>query len=133
MGGWITGRGNGEMTMLAGYGRLRAFFERFAWWKLEPRPDLVTGESKALPVVENNKPIAAALCLAQSGERYVLYLRQGGTATVQLGAGRYTVERFNPRTGQSVKLLAVSGGAAWTTPALPDTENWVFLVENSHR
>ena len=133
MGGWITGRGNGEMTMLAGYGRMRAFFERFEWWKLEPSPNLVTGESKALAVVENSQPIVAALCLAQPGERYVLYLRQGGTATVQLAAGHYTVPRFNPRTGQWAKLPAVSGGATWTTPAVPDTENWVFLVENSHR
>lgn len=129
LGGWITGRGNDEMTMLAGYGRMRAFFERFAWWKLEPRPDLVSGQSKALPVAEGGKPLAAALCLAQSGERYVIYLRQGGTATLQLAAGSYTVERFNPRSGESLKLASTAGGAAWTTPAVPDTENWVFLVE----
>lgn len=132
MGGWITGRGNDEMTMLAGYGRMRSFFERLEWWKLEPRPDLVNAESKALPVVENSKPIAAALCLTELGKRYVIYLRQGGTATLQLPAGHYTVERFNPRTGQSVNLPTVSGAAAWTTSALPDTENWVFLVKNSH-
>ncbi|MGH8021445.1 MAG: DUF5060 domain-containing protein [Opitutaceae bacterium] len=129
MGGWITGRGNDEMTMLSGYGRMRAFFERFAWWKLEPRPDLVTGESKALPVVESGQPIAAALCLAQPGERYVIYLRQGGAATLQLAAGSYAVERFNPRTAQSLKLARVTGGATWTTPAVSDTGNWVFLVE----
>ncbi len=128
MGGWITGRGNNEMTMLAGYGRMRMFFERFDWWKLEPRPDFVTGESKALPVIEGGKPIAAALCLAQPGGRYVVYLRQGGTATVQLANGAYAVERFNPRTGQSVKLAAATGGAPWTTPSVPDTENWVFLI-----
>jgi hypothetical protein len=133
MGGWITGRGNSEMTMLAGYGRMRTFFERSAWWKLEPHPDLVTGESKALPVIEGGKPIAAALLLAEPGERYVVYLRQGGTATVKLAAGTYSVERFNPRTGQSVKLAAANGGAAWTTPAVPDTENWVFLLEKSNR
>ena len=129
MGGWITGRGNDEMTMLSGYARLRNFFESFNWWKLEPRPDLVTGESQALPVPENSKPIAPALCLAQPGERYVIYLRQGGTATVQLAAGSYAVTRFNPRTGSAVKLGWVVGGAAWTTPAVPDTENWAFLLE----
>ncbi len=128
MGGWITGRGNDEMTMLAGYRRLRSFFESIPWWQLEPRPDLVTGESKALPVPENTKPLTAALCLAQPGERYVAYLRQGGTATLQLAAGTYAVTRFNPRTGQSVKLDRAKGGAAWTTPAVPDTENWAFLL-----
>ena len=79
------------------------------WWKLEPHPELVTGESKALPVAENTKPIAAALCLAQPGERYVIYLRQGGTATVQLAAGNYSVTRFNPRTGRPVSTDAIAG------------------------
>ena len=129
MGGWITGRGNDEMTMLPGYARMRRFFEAMPWWKLEPHPELVTGESKALPVPENTKPLAPALCLAQPGERYVVYLRQGGTATVQLATGSYAVTRFNPRTGQSAKLGNASGGAAWTTPAVTDTENWLFTLE----
>lgn len=128
-GGWITGRGNDEMTMLAGYGRMRDFFESFDWWKLEPHPGLVTGESRALPVAENAPPLAAALCLAQPGERYVIYLRQGGTAVVQLAAGNYAVKRFNPRTGHSVNLAMINGGGAWTTPAVPDTENWVLTLE----
>ena len=129
MGGWITGRGNDEMTMLPGYARMRRFFEAMPWWKLEPHPELVTGESKALPVPENTKPLAPALCLAQPGERYVVYLRQGGTATVQLATGSYAVTRFNPRTGQSAKLGNAPGGAAWTTPAVTDTENWLFTLE----
>ena len=129
MGGWITGRGNAEMTMLVGYGRMRDFFERFAWWQLEPRPDRVSGESKALPVIEGGTPIAPALCLAEPGRRYVIYLRAGGTATVQLAAGAYRVERFNPRTGVALKLLPVSGGAKWTSPLMPATEDWVLLIE----
>jgi len=59
----------------------------------------------------------------------VIYLQQGGTATVQLAAGRYDVIRFNPRTGVSAKLGHAVGGAAWTTPAVPDTEKWTFLLE----
>jgi uncharacterized protein DUF4038/uncharacterized protein DUF5060 len=133
MGGWITGRGNNEMRMLEGYTRLRAFFERFDWWKLEPHPELVSGESKALPVAEKGKGMAAALCLAQPGERYVIYLRQGGTAKLQLVDGRYTVQRFNPRTDQSQKIAPVIDVAAWSTPASPDTEPWVFLIERSTR
>ncbi len=129
MGGWITGRGNSEMTMLSGYGRLRDFFERFEWWKLEPHPELVGGESKTLPVIEGGKPIEPVLCLAQSGLRYVLYLRQGGTATVQLAPGRYHVERLNPRTGAKAALPEANGGATWNSPLMPDTEDWVLLLE----
>lgn len=128
MGGWITGRGNDEMTMLEGYARLRAFFEKFPWWKLEPHPDLVSGESKALPVAESGKTIAAALCLAQPGGRYVIYLRQGGTATMKLAPGTYSVRRFNPRTVE-YKSLGAASETPWTTPAVPDTEPWVFLLE----
>jgi hypothetical protein len=130
MGGWITGRGNDDMTMLEGYARLRAFFEKFEWWKLEPHPELVDGESKALPVVESGKPIAPALCLAQPGERYVIYLRQGGTATLKLAPGRYTVRRFNPRTAEYQKV-APAIDAPWTAPAVPDTEPWVFILERT--
>jgi hypothetical protein len=129
MGGWITGRGNDEMTMLAAYARMRSFFESFAWWKLEPHPELVAGESKALPVIESGAPIAPALCLAQPGERYVIYLRQGGTATLQLAAGRYAVKRYNPRTGLSVSAGEAEGSRTWTSPAVADTEPWVFLLE----
>ncbi|HKQ38987.1 MAG TPA: DUF5060 domain-containing protein [Verrucomicrobiae bacterium] len=129
MGGWITGRGNNAMTMLEGYGRLRSFFEKFEWWKLEPHPELVTGESKALPVAEKGERLAAALCLAEPGHRYVIYLRQGGTATVQLAEGRYAVERFDPSSGKSQTMKPVMVEKSWTTPAVTDTEPWVFLVE----
>jgi len=129
-GGWITGRGNDEMTMLRGYATMREFFERFSWWKLEPRPDLVSGESKALPVVEAGKPIGPALCLAEPGRRYVVYLRAGGTASVELAPGDYRVERFNPRTGGRTKLVDAAGGSRWTSPLMPDTEDWALVLES---
>jgi hypothetical protein len=100
-----------------------------AWWKLDPHPELVTGKSKALPVIESGAPIAPALCLAQPGERYVIYLRQGGTATLQLAAGRYAVKRYNPRTGLSVSAGEANGGNAWTLHELSDTKPWVLLLE----
>lgn len=129
MGGWITGRGNNEMNMLYGYARMRQFFESFPWWKLEPHPELVTGESKALPVMEKGAAITAALCLAESGERYVIYLRAGGTASVALEPGEYRVRRFNPRSGETRDLPKVTGAERWNSPAMPDTENWVLLIE----
>jgi hypothetical protein len=120
------------MTMLESYARLRAFFEKFAWWKLEPAPDLVSGESKALPIMEGNKPIAPALCLAEPGERYVVYLRAGGSATLQLVSASYNARRFNPRTGQFTNLPDIKKSTKWTSPVMPDTEPWVLLLERKN-
>src|SRR6185295_3625718 len=74
---------------------------------VETRTTPGTGEreSKALPVAEKGPAMAAALCLAEPGQRYIIYLRQGGTAKLQLADGRYAVERFDPDTGKSHALL----------------------------
>ena len=114
-GGWITGRGNDQMTMLAGYARMRNFFEQFAWWKLEPRADLVSTN---------------AYCLVEPGNRCVVYLRDGGAATAQLEPGRWSVQRFDPRTARYEKLPGSAGGN-WTSPVQPKNENWVFLLERN--
>jgi Protein of unknown function (DUF4038)/Domain of unknown function (DUF5060) len=123
MGGWITGRGDPEMTMLAGYGRMRAFFEQAEWWRLDPHPELVRPAGFG----------SAALCLAEPGRSYVVYLGQGGAASVDLAPGRYHVERFNPRTGASTALTEASGGATWTSPQMPDTEDWALRLAKIDR
>ena len=90
-GGWINGRGNTEMTMLAGYARMREFFEKVNWWELEPRPELCGTN---------------ALCLAQLGERYVLYLREGGSTALQLLGGSIEItENSKTSAPSSVNLL----------------------------
>ena len=116
-GGWITGRGNDEMTMLEGYARMREFFEGIPGWKLEPRPELISRGN---------------LCLAEKGKRYVLYLREGGKATVALEGGPFRVRRFNPRTGEW-KDFPDASAAAWTSPLMPDTEDWLLLLEAKDR
>jgi hypothetical protein len=114
MGGWLTGRGNDSMTMLAGYARLREFFEKLPWWRLDPYPQLAD---------------ASSLCLAEPGQRYVLYLREGGRASVDLAAGKYRVRRFNPRSGEWQDLAEALGSERWTSPLMPDTEDWALLIE----
>ena len=59
----------------------------------------------------------------------MIYLRAGGRANVPLAPGNYRVERYNPRTAESSKFSDATGGVAWTSPAVPDTENWVFVLE----
>jgi len=121
MGGWITGRGNDEMTMFKGYAHLREFFERLEWWKLEPRPGLVSG--------------GAALCLANIEApflaTYVVYLPKGASAKLKLGQGNYAPQLFNPRTGEYEKFPTAAGDLrddTWMTPKTPDAEDWVWLV-----
>jgi hypothetical protein len=119
-GGWITGRGNGEMTMLKGYARMRNFFERFEWWQLEPRPNLVSSN---------------AMCLAEWGKRYVVYLPDGGSARLQLTGERikwdFDVKSYNPRTGKYAPRGPASG--QWVSPQMPKNEDWVFLIERNLR
>jgi hypothetical protein len=115
VGGWINGRGDDSMTMLQGYAHLKAFFTRFDWWKLEPRPDLARG----------------AMCLSEPGIRYVLYLPGGGHQHLYLEDGTYAASWFNPRTGESAVFESVTGPADWQSPNAPDGDDWVLLLERS--
>ena len=53
-------------------------------------------------------------CLAQPGSRYLVYLPQGGTASVDLSAapGRFSAEWYGPKTGESRSAPPVEGGAS---------------------
>ncbi len=136
LGGWINGRGDERMTMLAGYAHIRKFFEGFDWWKLEPRPDLLVippelpsdakpreGRASSAPTLKGEP-----MLLATPDRRYVVYLPRGGSATVKLDGDGYSARWFNPRKGQFAgKILAASG--QWTSPLSPDAEDWVLLLE----
>jgi len=111
-GGWINGRGDGSMTMLKGYGHMADFFRGFEWWKADPRNDLATD---------------GALCLAEPGRQYAVYLPSGGRSTVTLEPGRYRAAKFDPRTGARGEVGSVEG-PAWTTPPVPAGEDWAFLL-----
>jgi hypothetical protein len=131
LGGWINGRGDDSMTMLDGYGHLVDFFTAFDWWRLEPRSDLAGG----------------AMCLAEPGRRYVLYLPGGGNVTtgrttvsgnVTSGVpftgvdgvepGRYRASWYNPRTGEPTPLPDADF-PGWSCPAAPDGGDWVLHLE----
>jgi hypothetical protein len=137
-GGWINGRGDDTMTMLVGYGHLRRFFEGFDWWKLEPRPDLLRLPPEPKRAAPANQPDAAPpvpalhpqpVCLAEPGRRYVIYLPQGGTVTVNLAPGGYRARWFNPRAGTFRKPAFKAPAGEWTSPPAPDAEDWVLLLE----
>lgn len=56
---------------------------------------------------------SAGYCLADPGETYIVYLPEGGGATVDLSAaaGSLAVEWLNPSTGETAEGAAVQGGA----------------------
>jgi len=112
-GGWVNGRGDDTMTMLQGYGHMVDFFTSFEWWKTEPHDELVG---------------PGGYCLAQPGQRYVVYLPHGGTTAVQIGEGTFRGSQFNPRNGEKVELPSAHG-PVWNSPVLPDAEDWAFLLE----
>jgi len=137
-GGWINGRGNDQMTLLVGYGHLRRFFEGFAWWRLEPHPELLRLPPEPKRAAPDKKaagppplPVLhpTPTCLAEPGERYVIYLPQGGTVTVNLAPGSYRGGWFNPRNGKFLKPAFPASGGEWTSAPAADAEDWVLLVE----
>jgi hypothetical protein len=111
-GGWITGRGNDDMVMLKGYAHLADFFSRIAWWKLEPSPDWVQERG---------------LCLADPGREYVIYLPEGGSATIILDAAIYYAQWFNPRTGKYSRLPNVDT-TKWKAPKTESKADSVLRI-----
>jgi Putative collagen-binding domain of a collagenase len=116
-GGWITGYGNKEMTMLQGYAHVREFFERLPWWKLEPATNVVAN--------------GTAYCLAEPGATYIVYLPRGGTVALQFARGEYKARWFNPRTGKSTRIATVRGDS-WISPSAPDGDDWVLHLEGAN-
>ena len=112
-GGWVNGRGDDSMTMLADYRRLVDFFTAFDWWTCQPRNDLI---EEQLP------------CLAAESVRYIVYLPTGGRATIKLSEGKYRARWFNPRTGDFTEAGAATA-PSWTSPDTLDGEDWVLLLE----
>ncbi len=88
-GGWVNGRGDGSITMLRAYGRMKDFFRGFEWWKAEPQDDPADG---------------GLLCVAEKGRQYALYLPDGGRGSVRLEPGRYRAEKYDPPHGSPRRL-----------------------------
>ncbi|RAJ93261.1 putative secreted protein (Por secretion system target) [Larkinella arboricola] len=71
--------------------------------------------------------------LGQEGQVYILYLKDGGAATINLGGGRYTVQWYDPRSGGALQYGAVrslSGHGRQSTGLPPSAtkEDWVVLI-----
>jgi hypothetical protein len=111
-GGWVNGRGDDTMTMLAGYAHLVDFFTGFEWWKTNPHDELAS---------------SGAYCMAELGRTYAVYLPNGGKVTLKLEPGRYRAEWFSGFTGEIVPIGAADG-PVWTSPDTPDRSDWALLL-----
>ncbi len=111
-GGWINGRGDDTQTMLKGYEHVVDFFTSFEWWKTEPHDELVD---------------SGAMCLAEPGEIYAVYLPKKGTVKIKLEPGTYEATWFSAFTGERVPLPPVQGGE-WTSPHTPGWLDWALLL-----
>lgn len=97
---------------------LRGFVGRTHFETMSPRPDLIKGN---------------ALCLAEAGKEYVVYLPLGGTVTVDLGdvprGVKLGVWRYDPRTGESTSLgLAGRGQYRFEAPGSGEGKDWALQI-----
>lgn len=80
---------------------LTEFFKEVKWWEMDPAPELIH---------DYREPY----CLANKGKEYVVYLRWGGPATIDLSAvdesSLFRYRWFNPATGDFHSEGDVSGG-----------------------
>lgn len=114
-GGWINGYGDDTMTMLVGYGHMRAFFESFPWWRCNPRNELTD---------------SGAMCLAEPGRTYALYLPEGRPAALQMAAGRYRVREYDPAAGTWRRQPNADGAAGpWRAEGTSGGADRAYLLE----
>ncbi len=112
-GGWVNGRGDAAMTMLRGHAHMAEFFTSFDWWMSEPHDELVE---------------SPAMCLAEPGQVYAVYLPSPRPVTVKLeGPFSYRARWFDPRDGTWTQLPDASG-PKWTAPMPPGEGDWALLV-----
>jgi hypothetical protein len=99
--------------------RLVDFFttKGLAYWRMVSRNDVVTAGERAY-------------VLAEPGRQYVVYAAVGGMVAIDLAAGNYTAQRFDPRTGEETPLGEVAGGGARAF-ALPDGDDWVLSLTST--
>lgn len=106
-------------------GHLATFFNQVEWWKLAPHAELV-------------QEYPDKYCLAQPGTQYVVYLRWGGGAKVDLRPSSendtFEYRWFNPDTGEFLTPGTVKGGGVRyfaspnSYPAQLQYADWVLHI-----
>ncbi|MBD3274856.1 MAG: DUF4038 domain-containing protein [Candidatus Marinimicrobia bacterium] len=101
------------------------FLHSIDWWKLEPHPELVVD-------------YAEPYCAADPGNEYVIYLRYGGAAKIDLSdlpsGAKFQYKWLNPSNGKiggtgelesgNRRIINAPGGY----PSNPDVQDWVIHI-----
>jgi len=95
--------------------RARTFLEALPFWEMLPSNQLLLS--------------GTGYILSKTGEVYVCYLPGGGSLELDLGSNTnvFDASWFNPRTGESTDIGAVTGGVVSPFDA-PDTLDWTLLL-----
>ena len=114
-GGWINGRGNDKMTMLAYYDHLKKTFEQTEYWLMQPSNQWVSYGN---------------LCLANTGMEYLVYSRLPHCRIILPRGLTFSVTMVNPRTGEKTILpdCNSSENGAWQYPKELN-DDWVFILK----
>jgi hypothetical protein len=97
------------------------FFQKYLpFWQMEPDNGLASGEG--------------VMVLAKPGDVYAVYLPTGGTTSLKVEAGDYSVRWFNPRAGGTLlqgSVAEVNGPSNVSLGSPPGDVNkdWAVLVE----
>jgi len=115
------------------------FRSRDKWWDYA-RHALEFFKNNNVPfwTMTNDNSLSTAsndYCLADNGDHYVVYLKNGGTTSLDLSgaSGTFTVRWYDPRGGGALKtgsVSSVSGGGTRSlgTPPSDSTSDWTVLV-----
>jgi hypothetical protein len=110
------------------YGRIAIEFFRvnkIPFWEMQNANELVTKASGE----------AKPFCFAKSGEIYLVYLPNGGSAELKMtDAGEYSAELFDPREGGAPKAVALQKRGDQLLLEAPQgnaNEDWLFIVRKA--
>jgi hypothetical protein len=99
------------------------------WWKLVPQEKILS----SVPNVSDGST-GQSYCLADPGHSYIVYTENTTSTVLDLSAApnvTFRASQFDPRAGHRMLLdAAVKGGTTYTL-ASPDTEDWVFELNQN--
>ena len=108
-----------------GMSHLARFFKDIEWWRLSPHPEIVHDYSEPY-------------CLADQGREYVVYLRWGGAAKIDLAPSSagdmFAFKWFNPASGEYSREGEIEGGARYFYaprgyPSTPGFQDWILHIK----
>jgi hypothetical protein len=94
------------------------------YWKMSPQNSLIKDGKRVYLLASLGTEKAGT---EKADKEYVIYAAAGGDFTLPLPDGTYKVQRFDPRTGETIVLPSVTGGDP-VSFTLPDSRDWVLHI-----